>query len=311
LYAVNYNGAATQVTPAGGQLVDIVSSVLPVPNSNSDAPTVIFRAFTGQLTPTDNTTTNLYSHTGGAASAVVLNSQAPVQRWLGGNVRFPNISPTRNYITFQVNSDATFPAKFEQYVVPFGGGTNVKVSPSLIYGDPNPPNAAQGFAKQTATATSAAVQWTTNGKYLIYVIDDNNNVANMQRGQLWSYQPAAALAVNLTVNSNASDVNSIPNGFSSFTVHCNQETLLYLTSLPERNAPANLFSVPLKGGLTVNVGFEPNTGGSVSNYGVFQGSFRVWYRSNFFGVANDLFVNTASAAFLLPSLALLFLALFF
>lgn len=304
LHAVNYNGQSiSQATPVGGRYVNMAVRVLPVPNSNNDVPTVFFRARTGAETPTDNTTVNLYSQTPGSAT-VTINSQAPVQNWQGGTVQDVRIAPTNSYVAFQVNSDPLFPTKFEEYVVPFAGGTNVKVSPGLTFGT----GTTGGFARQSVSTA----RWSPSGKYLVFVVDDSNSVVRERRGQLWSYQPGANLAAqNLTVSSNATDVNSIPNGFSSFRFHCNQETLLYLTNLPEANTASGVFSVPLKGGQTVALGFNPTSGGAVSSWGVFRASFRVWYTSdNFFGTNNDLFVNTASAAFLLPSIALLLLALF-
>jgi hypothetical protein len=307
LYSIAYNGQnIRQITPATSALLGPLAlsnqfSLLANPNSVDNVPTLVFLARTGSLT---NNTQDLYIHKADTAAAVKINTVSPQQTWNGGAVRIVQSDPTRTWITYQINSDTSFPGKWELYIVKAdGSAAATKLNPDLIY----------GTSADHAQQTVGSVRFTPSGKYLTFLINDFNSNGFRQRGQLWAYQVGGTVnAQNLTVISNASRVDSIPNTFdiNSVQFHCNQETLIYQTNLPEFGSPTGIFSVPLKGGNTVALAFDPNSGGSITQFGVFKSSFRVWFTSNYFGTNNDLFVNTASAAFLLPSLALLFLALF-
>ena len=120
--------------------------------------------------------------------------------------------------------------------------------------------------------------WTQDSKYVVYFIQDNEPKTPAGRTVMMSAlaaeKPADVKTYNLTANSNFTLVNSAEGLRTAISrasnFHCNQKTLIYQTNLPEIASPSNLYSVPIGGGKTSPISFNPFSGVAVSSYTILK-----------------------------------------
>jgi len=92
-------------------------------------------------------------------------------------------------------------------------------------------------------------------------------------------------------------------GANSF--HCSQTRFYFTASLPQSSSPSSVYTVPIAGGATVNVGF-PAT--SVSSIVWLRSYVQLWYQASYYPSSNDIFVNTGAAFLVAPMAVLMLLA---
>jgi len=208
-----------------------------------------------------------------------------------------------NWIVFQSTTSltptATFPDRTSQtqlFAVKFDGTNLVRLNPAL--------------ASTDDWFSTAQVTLSGDNKYFLFAI---------QR-QLTGTPSTKTYLFSSTIGTNPTLINLTPIGLTggdalssirfgnNAQIDCGNRALVYTASEPDSGDNTGVFSIALQGGETVRVSQNPPTIGVVQSFQISQAFFRVYFISNPTGT-DDLFTNSAFAGMLMPSLAVLLLAL--
>jgi len=284
LHSSLFNGQS--VVPFGSTTNSAVTmpvNVGPVYTStmtNPEVPILIYQYNTG-------TSVNLF------ASRINLANANPLgpSNVAGGSVSNVQVSDDGKWVIFRTESIAVG-SQVELYVAPSdGSAVGARVSPAGI------------AATQT---TSPTFQLTTDSKYVLFFV---LNAAPSTRAAMYSATLAAVPVIkDLTLSVTDSPVTNdyvVRNVIGNTQFHCSQTRFWFLGNLPQTTNPTSLYTVPIAGGSTVNVGFA---GTSVTSPQWLRSYLAVFFRGQYFVASDDFFVNTGAAFMVAPLAVLMLLA---
>ncbi len=262
--------------------VSLWSTIYSSDVTNPEVPILLYQFNSG-------TSTNIFSSRINSAAQVALGPPNVA----GGTVRTVRVSQNGKWVVFRSDTTAVN-SQIELYVAPTDGSTvGQRVSPAGLV---------------TTRTTDSSYTLTTDSKYVLFFVRDTEPST---RTLMFSATLATTPVVtDLTVNVAEAPVanNYVNNVIGTTSFHCSQTRFAFLANLPLSTNPTSLYTVPIAGGPTVNVGFRTTP---ISSLVWLKSYVAVWYQALYFtGGSNDVFVNTGAAFMVAPLAALLLLALF-
>jgi hypothetical protein len=312
------NAAATSATNTvvANNATSFVGVVADVPYGDATVPLLFYTFTSDAVTPLPSQLyVNRFNTAVSSAKQISAGTAAAAK---GGAISGIKISNNRKFIVFgSQTTDAPVPPLLNTvhlFISPTDASTApVKVTPATVtdkmsgglnvgpvaFNNPPPP------APQIPTPFLTA-----DSKYYVFKFTDETDVAQTKTS-LWSATlETTPKVVNLTPVHNDTTGDPI-GGADGFTVDCGVRALFYQTGAPNglpTGAANNVFGIALAGGDTVRLGFEPQTGISVTGWKIAVSAFRIGFSANQFN-GNDLYWNAAAAWMIAPSAFLAVVAL--
>ena len=263
-------------------------------HTDSDFKTTIF--FTATTGNVGTSGTRLYRATAGTAGSAVISTVATTPLVNLGSVSALTFSPNYKYVAYRAET-LSRGNQLETFLAAVDGSTApVKISPATL---------------DTFHTSAGSITFTTDNAFVVYFVADSTAINPQNRMYSASVQ-ATPTIVDLTMNLTA-EVNSISSSImGSFNAatnfHCGQRGIVYKANVPTASSPAQLFGVPVTGGTSYSLTFNPLNGVSVGSWFINRRSFAVHFTAAFFTGSPDQFWNTASASAVASSFGVLALA---
>jgi hypothetical protein len=211
----------------------------------------------------------------------------------GGTTPVVQVSQNGKWVVFTSQTIA-LASQVELYVAPSdGSAVGVRVSPTAL---------------SATRSTSSNFVLTSDNKYVLFFVTDTDPLS---RSLIFSATLSATpIVTDLTlvqseVNTNNNYVSNILFGISANSFHCSQKVFQYGASIPLATNPTSIFTVPIAGGKTNNVGFRAT---SVSSGTWLRSNVQLWYTADYYPFSTDIFVNTGAAYMVAPMAVLMLLA---